>query len=168
MDPYLGQISITAFDYAPKGWMLCNGQTLAIAQNQALFSLLGTMYGGNGMTTFNLPDLRGRAATAASPQAPTGAAGGVENVTLLPQNLPSLAHVPLAVAAAGTQAGAAGAMWAGSNKSDNQYLKAGTANVAMSPAAIAGGGGNQAHPNMPPMTVVSFIIAVSGIFPSRN
>jgi microcystin-dependent protein len=168
MDPYLGQISITAFDYAPKGWMLCNGQSLAISQNQALFSLLGTAYGGNGVSTFNLPDLRGRAATAASPQTPLGGAGGVENVTLLPQNLPAHTHLPMAVGAAGTQAGAAGGMWAGSSKGDSQYLKAGTANVAMSPAAIAGGGGNQAHSNMPPMTVVNFIIAVSGIYPPRN
>jgi microcystin-dependent protein len=167
MEPFIGQISITAFPFAPRGWALCNGQTLAVQQNQVLFSLLGTTYGGNGVTTFNLPDLRGRAAIAAG-RTVLGGTGGAEAVALVGPQLPAHTHKAKAVSTPGTQATAAGGIWAGSTKTDNQYLKAGTANVSMSPTASGPGGQGQAHDNMPPMTVLNFIIALQGIYPSRT
>lgn len=165
MDPFIGQISITGFNYAPRGWALCNGQLLAIAQNQALFSLLGTTYGGNGVTTFALPDLRGRAAQHGPQQ---GVTGGVENVQLNQTQIPAHTHQVNAITAEGTTASPTGAVWAGSPGSDLQYTPAATVDTLMAANAIGPGGADQPHSNMPPSTVMNFIIALQGIFPSRN
>ena len=167
MEPFLGQISVVAFDYPPKGWALCNGQIMAISQNQALFSLLGTTYGGNGIQTFALPDLRGRAATLSSGVNPLGATGGVETVTLLMSQIPTHTHQAQAVNVDGDLAPPLNAIWAKSTGGDNQYATAGT-DVLMAPGALPGGGGGQPHDNMPPMLVLNFIIALQGIYPSRN
>jgi microcystin-dependent protein len=172
MEPFIGQISTTAFPFAPKGWALCNGQILAIATNQALFSILGTTYGGNGVQTFALPDLRGRAAmhvTANYPPGvnyPLGGWAGAETVVLNSQQIPAHTHIPNAVSTEGTLPSPAGNLWAASAGNDLQYAL--TTDTTMFPGALGGGGLGQPHENMHPSLVVNFIIALVGIFPSRN
>lgn len=171
---YLGQILLTGFSFAPKGFALCNGGILSITQNQALFSLLGTTYGGNGTTTFALPDLRGRTPVAfgnsadpswnPSPYA-LGEVGGVENVTLLSQQLPQHNHAINGTSSAGTQRNPGGALY-GTN-SAAIYAAAG-ALVPTNPATLSPTGSTQPHPNMQPYRTISACIALVGIFPSRN
>jgi microcystin-dependent protein len=167
-EPFIGQISVVGFNFAPKGWALCNGQLLSIAQNQALFSILGTTYGGNGVQTFALPDLRSRVALHWNSTYPLGAQAGVENVTLNQTQIPQHVHIPQGVTATGTVSPPATAIWAGSEKNDLQYDAITAANTTMNPTASGPGGSNQPHTNVPPITVVNFIIALVGIFPSRN
>ena len=167
MQPFIGQISVVAVDFAPKGWALCNGQILPINQNQALFSLLGTTYGGNGINTFALPDLRGRAATAWGGNVVLGETDGVETVTLTLNQIPAHTHQAQCVNVDGDLAPPVGAIWAKSTGGDNQYKKTGT-DVLMAPGALPGGGGNLPHEYMPPMLVLNFVIALQGIYPSRN
>lgn len=167
MEPFIGQISIVGFSFAPKGWALCNGQLLSIAQNQALFSILGTTYGGNGIQTFGLPNLQCRAPMHFGNQNPLGAMGGTENVTLNSTQIPLHTHGVNAVKAVGTVATPASNIWAASTGNDLQYAT-GTTDVVMASNAIGPGGANQPHNNMPPVTVLNFIVALVGIFPSRN
>ncbi len=171
---YIGQILLTGFNFAPKGFALCNGQILPIAQNQALFSLLGTTYGGNGTTNFALPDLRGRTPTGFGPSADPswnpspynlGDIGGSENVTLLTQQLPQHNHAVNGTASPGTQRNPGGALY-GTN-SAAIYATPGT-QVALNPATIAQTGGTSPHPNMQPYRTISACIALVGIYPSRN
>jgi len=164
MEPFVGQISIVGFDFAPKNWALCNGQILPINQNQALFSLLGNTYGGDGRTTFALPDLRGRAAISASANNPLGTSAGTEAVALTPAQMPSHSHTVGASTATPT-VGPTGALWA-TPASGNQY--AATSNGTMAAAAISAAGGSQPHDNMQPTTVMNFVIALQGIYPSRS
>lgn len=160
-EPFLGEIRRVAFGFVPKGWAPCDGRLLAIAQNQALFSLLGTSYGGNGVTSFGLPDLRGRSPLyAANP----GEVGGTESVTLSPNQLPPHTHIPRASSQAADQKSPAGNYWADSTQ--NAY-GAGSG-VPMAVTAIANTGGSQAHENMAPFLVVNYIIALQGVFPSRT
>ena len=164
--PYLGEIRIFSFAFAPRGWVQADGQLLAINQNQALFSLLGTTYGGNGVTTFALPNLQGRVAISFSATIVQGAAGGEANHALTIPEMPSHTHVPKGNDAAGTQASPVGGFWA---RDSNQNATFGnSANAALSPAAIGNTGGSQPHPNMMPYLTVNFCIALAGIFPSRN
>jgi microcystin-dependent protein len=165
-EPYVGEIRTFAFNFAPKGWMLCQGQTLSIAQNQVLFALLGTTYGGDGRTTFRLPDLRDRAPMHFDPTNGTrvlGESGGEATHQLTVTELPGHAHTVSArpSAASGSPAGA---LWAGSAKT----AYAATPTTAMGPAALAPAGSGQPHENMPPYLVLNFAIATVGIFPSRN
>lgn len=161
--PYLSEIKIVSFGFAPKGWAFCNGQILPIAQNQALFALLGTTYGGNGTTTFALPDLRSRSPLHSGNGYTLGQVSGQENQTLNISELP--AHVHTATGStAGPTSGPSGATWA--TQAGGAY--AGAANTAMNPASIANAGGNQPHANMPPFLTLSMVIALQGIFPSRN
>ncbi|HJR75228.1 MAG TPA: tail fiber protein [Luteimonas sp.] len=172
---YLGQILLTGFNFAPKGFALCNGQILSIAQNQALFSLLGTTYGGNGTTNFALPDLRGRTPVAfgnsvdpswnPSPYA-LGEIGGVENVTLLSQQLPQHNHVANGTNDTGAQRNPRGNLY-GTN-SAAIYAATGGPSVVLDPSTIGATGNTQPHPNMQPYRVISACIALVGIFPSRN
>jgi microcystin-dependent protein len=171
---FIGQIMMTGFNFAPKFWALCNGQLLPINQNQALFSLLGTQYGGNGTTNFALPDLRSRTpigyASSVDPswQPPSvqiGQASGVENVTLLSTNLPAHSHQLNATTANGTIRNPNGAIYANTTVS---LHAAPTTQVPLNPATVAPAGGNQPHPNLQPYSVINFCIALSGIFPSRN
>jgi microcystin-dependent protein len=162
--PFLGEIRLVSFAFAPKGWAFCAGQLLPINQEQALFALLGTFYGGDGVTTFGLPDLRGRAPMHIGSNFPIGAISGEESHTLQQAEMPNHLHVVTARPTASTSS-PTNAMWAGSA----QTAYSGATNlVAMSPAAIQNAGGSQPHDNMPPFLVLNYVIALSGIFPSRN
>ncbi|HPT56229.1 MAG TPA: tail fiber protein [Casimicrobium sp.] len=177
---FIGQIMMAGFNFAPKNWALCNGQVMPIQQYTALFSLLGTQYGGNGTTNFALPDLRSRTpigyATSVDPswQPPSvqiGQAAGVENVTLLSTNLPAHAHTVNAVTGAGTSRNPATRLYATSTDSTTpaaSLYAAPGALVPQNPQTVGVAGGNQPHPNMQPYSVLNFCVALSGIFPSRN
>jgi microcystin-dependent protein len=165
--PYLGEIRAVTFNFAPKGWALCNGQLLAINQNQALFSLLGTTYGGNGTTNFALPNLQNRVPLHVSSTHILGQAAGEAQHTLTVAEMPVHAHVPAARKANGDNPSPAGRAW-GLTPVDQTYAPAGSPLVAMSGAAVANAGGGQAHQNWPPYLVINFVIALQGIFPSRN
>lgn len=152
------------FDFAPRGWALCNGQLLAIAQNQALFSILGTTYGGDGRTTFALPDLRGRVAVHPGDDIALGEMAGEETHTLRSSEMPAHTHLLSANNAAGSSGTAAGNVWAGSDR----YNTVGAPDTTLSPSALASSGGSQPHDNMQPYLVASCCIALTGIFPSRS
>jgi microcystin-dependent protein len=167
--PYLAQIMIAGFNFAPKGWQLCNGQVLSISQNAALFSLLGTTFGGNGTSTFQLPNLQGSTPIhmGTPPGGQTyveGATGGLANVTLLSNQIPLHTHQAKGVSTTANLEPAAGNAWA--NSAQNPY--AATANATMNGAVVQAVGGSQPHPNQPPYLVLNFVIALAGIFPSRS
>ena len=182
MDVYLGTILMVGFNFAPQGWALCNGQLLSITQNNALFTLLGTTYGGDGQRTFGLPDLRGRVPIHMGngnglSQYVIGENGGVENVTLLTNQMPQHLH-PVATpcsTAKGTAASPANAVPAIATGTDGRtvldvsaYAPAATAGQTMAPVNSALAGGNQPHANIQPFLTVNFIIALQGLFPSRS
>jgi microcystin-dependent protein len=166
--PYLSEVRIVAFNFPPKGWAFCNGQLLAINQNQALFALLGTTYGGNGTTTFALPDLRSRGPMHFG-QGPglasrsLGERSGEENHTLIASEMPAHTHLVNVVNTPGTQTTPAGNFFA-SNRGG--YAESG--NVPMHSGAVANAGGSQPHANLPPYLTLNFCIALVGIFPSQN
>ena len=162
-EPFLGEIRLTGFPFAPKGWALCNGQFMSIAQNQALFAILGTTYGGDGRTTFALPDLRGRVPLHAGSQFTLGQRGGEEAHTLTVAELPAHTHGAVASSNSADQASPVNNFWANGNQ--NAY--ASSPNVGMSQRTTTPTGG-QPHENRPPYLVVNFIIALQGIFPSHN
>lgn len=168
--PFMSEIRMFSFNYAPKGWAQCNGQLLPINQNQALFSLLGTTYGGNGQTTFALPDLRGRVPISVGAGHTQGERGGETAHTLISSELPAHMHgQPKAVTGSSTVSNLVGDptgnLWTNSGKT--AYTQS-PPNGAMSPACVANVGGSQAHENMSPYLAVNFCIALTGIFPSRN
>ena len=167
MDAFLGEIRIFGGNFAPVGWALCQGQLLSIAQNTALFSILGTTYGGNGIETFGLPDLRSRVPLGWG-QGPgltlynEGDTGGVESVALTDAQLPAHTHTAAGSSQARTTSSPSGAVPAGGG-----YYTA-APNVSLSPSAIGATGGNQPHENRQPFLALNFIIALQGIFPSRS
>jgi microcystin-dependent protein len=161
--PYISEIKIVSFNFAPKGWALCNGQLLPINQNQALFSLLGTTYGGDGRVNFGLPNLQGRIPVHMGNGFTLGQQGGETAHTLNISELPAHNHVPVGSSAAPTQASAAGNLWASISN-----LYAAASNVSMNPVSITPTGGSQPHDNMSPYLVLNFVIALQGIFPSQN
>lgn len=169
--PFLSEIRIFSFNFPPKGWALCNGQQLPINQNQALFSLLGTTYGGNGQTTFALPDLRGRVPFHVGSGFLQGQSGGQESHTLTQSEMPTHTHALSGnTAVVGGTANATlgppgGNYWANNGKT---VFSTGAANAAMSPAAVANVGGSQPHENRSPYLVLNYCIALIGVFPSRN
>jgi microcystin-dependent protein len=166
--PFLSEIKIISWNYAPKGWAFCNGQTLPINQNQALFALLGTTYGGNGQSTFQLPNLQGRVPIMESGNFPLGAVGGESSHTLITSEIPAHGHSPNAVNSAPTTNSPAGAtLCQPSTVVGNLYGPA-TGATTLAPQAIANAGGSQPHSNQQPYLVVNYIIALQGIFPSRN
>jgi microcystin-dependent protein len=167
-EPFLGEISPVAFPFAPKGWALCNGQIMAIAQFQALFSLLGTTYGGDGVRTFALPDLRGRVGVHSGPNYTLGSTGGVETVTLNGNQIPAHSHAPACSTQAGTIGEPANQVWAGSSSNERLYQTGSNPNGSMASGLITPSGNSQPHTNLQPFLVINFIIALQGIFPSRN
>lgn len=164
MDPYIGEIRLFSFNGIPRGWTPCEGQLLPIQQNQALFSLLGTTYGGNGVNTFGLPDLRGRVPVHFDATLPLGTATGTPTYTLTTNEIPAHTHTVTASSATASSASLSGNVWA---QETNAFGPAASL-VAMSPAAISTAGGSQPHENMQPYLAMSFYIATQGIFPSRS
>ena len=164
-EPFLSEIRIMSFVFAPKGWALCNGQFLPINQNQALFALLGTTFGGDGRVNFALPDLRARTPIHTGSGHTLGERGGEQAHTLSIAELPTHTHVANATNTAGTAIIASGNLLAGSA---TQLYVAPQNPVAMNPATLANVGGSQAHSNTQPFLTLTFCIALQGIFPSPN
>jgi microcystin-dependent protein len=168
--PYIGEIRLAGFNFAPVGWAFCNGQSLPISQNEALFNLIGTTYGGDGQTTFNLPNLQSRipfhmGTNSAGDTLVIGGISGSETVSLLTQQIPAHSHVLAANSGNGGQPSPAAGVWAGSTL--NQYSTEAPTN-AMNPNGITNSGGSQPHNNIPPILVVNFIISLFGIYPSQG
>jgi microcystin-dependent protein len=167
-EPYLGEINLYPYEFAPRGWALCNGQLLGISQNAALFSLIGTIYGGDGQRTFALPNLIGRVPIGASPTRPLGAVGGETVHTLTSGEMPMHNHM---VVADNTQPAGDGQNPAPDrvlSQSSGANMYAPYANVQpMSPNAIGMSGGGAPHENMQPYLVLSYCIALVGVYPPR-
>lgn len=170
-EPYIGEIRMFAGNFAPRGWAFCDGQLLAVSQNDALFSLLGTIYGGDGRTTFGLPDLRGRIPIHAG-QGPglserrLGSKGGAEKVTLTVNQLPSHSHQPTATDDTNPTVEPAGRVTGHPVK--NIYRAPPDNSLNFNTAAITNVGGSRSHTNLMPFLCVHFIIALVGIYPSRH
>lgn len=169
--PFLGEIRVFANSVVPRGWVPCNGQILAISQNQALFSLLGTTYGGNGINTFQLPNLQGLAAlgSGAMPEGSSyaqGQTGGEATHTLTVAEIPTHTHLVQAENNNGStpQSSPQNGLW---QTNVDKKLYGTTANAVMAPNALGQTGGNQPHPNVQPYLAVNFFIATQGIFPTR-
>lgn len=182
MDPYLGQIIMFAGNFAPVGWALCDGQLLSIAQNAALFSLLGTYYGGDGQSTFGLPDLRGRL-----PIHPgtggglnntylLGGTAGTEKTTLITANLPPHSHAMNVATSTSNQASSTGlsptanGAWLSTSDRRDGYFYTGTspATNPLNTGTIGSTGNGQAFSNIPPVLGINFIIALTGVYPTRS
>ncbi len=161
---YMGEIKLMSFNFAPKNWAQCNGQLFPINQNQALFALLGTTYGGDGRVNFALPDLRGRIPMHIGGGHTLGEKSGVEGHTLTMSELPTHTHAVRANTTPATMPIPAGNVWARGTKTE--YAAVG--NAAMHPASISNTGGSQPHSNIPPILGLNFCIALQGIFPSRD
>ncbi|MED4584488.1 tail fiber protein [Brevibacillus choshinensis] len=164
-EPFIGEIRLFALNFEPRGWAFCNGQIMAINTNQALFSLLGTTYGGNGVTTFALPDLRGRVPVNAGNSVTLGQSAGEEAHTLTLQEMPTHTHSVSASSEKANEVSPGGKVWA---VKENSYAKVESPDYVMSSQALSSAGGNQAHTNMQPYLVMNFCIALQGVFPSRN
>jgi microcystin-dependent protein len=164
-EPFLSEIRIFSFNFPPKGWAFCNGQLLPINQNQALFSLLGTRYGGNGQTNFALPNLQGQVPIHAGNGHTLGERAGSSTVTVTQQQMPQHIHFAQASNTAGDVPTATGSVLAASDV--QIYSPVGTL-TTLQPGSISNVGGSQAHNNMMPYLVLNFCIALQGIFPSPN
>ncbi len=163
-EPFIAEIRMMSFNFPPRGWALCNGQLLPINQNQALFSLLGTTFGGNGQTNFALPNLQGRTPIHVGNSHTLGEAAGTPTVTLTTVNLPQHVHSATATTANGTVATPTNNLLA-------SYLNGyapGAGSTALAPGSISSVGGSQAHENRQPFLTINFCIALQGIFPSQN
>ena len=163
--PFIGEIRMFAGNFAPVGWAFCDGTLMAISQNDALFNLIGTTYGGDGQTTFALPNLQSSVPVHVGPGFALGQTGGAETVTLTTSQIPAHSHVPQANSAPGTQAGPSGGAWA---ESTLDQFSSSSPSVNMSPAALGSSGGSQPHDNMVPFLVINFILSLFGIFPSQT
>ena len=169
MDPFLGEIKICAFPFAPKGWAFCNGALMSVAQNNALFALLGVQYGGDGKTTFGLPDLRGRVAVHRDGSTYIqGKTGGQETVTLQAAHLPAHNHGVVVASSPATALRVGGAAQNLLAATTTSIYGAPSNLVAMEAGMTSTIGGGGAHDNTQPSLVINYIIATSGIFPSRN
>lgn len=165
-EPFVGEIRMFGGNFPPSGWAFCQGQLMPISENDTLFNLIGTTYGGDGQETFGLPDLQGRIPIHQGPGFVIGQKGGEEVVTLTTNQIPSHNHVPICQAANAPTSGPGNGLWAAS---PSQQIYSSTApSTAMNAQAVAGSGGNQPHDNMMPYLVVSFIISLFGVFPSQN
>jgi microcystin-dependent protein len=170
-EPFIGDIRMVAFNFAPRGYAMCNGQLLPIAQNPALYSLIGTTYGGDGQQTFGLPNLQSRfpihlgQGPGLSNNYQMGEMAGVESVTLTSTQIPAHSHAPACNSAAGDQGSPSSNFWAASAQ---QVYSNAAPNVSMHAGLIQPTGGNQPHNNVSPLLVINFVIALEGVFPSRN
>jgi len=163
-EPFIAEVKIISWNFPPKGWALCNGQLLPINQNQALFSILGTTYGGDGRVNFALPNLQGRMPVHVGNGISLGELAGETAHTLNTSEMPAHNHIPNGTNNTATDPSPANNLWP--KDANNPFNP--TANTSMSPACITAKGGSQAHENMSPYLVLNFIIALQGIFPSRN
>ena len=161
--PYIGEIRILSFNFPPKGWAFCNGQLLPINQNQALFSILGTTYGGNGQTNFALPNLQGRVPVHVGNGIVLGQSSGESTHTLITTEMPAHSHTPAGSSTPANLGVPTGNLWTTGNAAYNP-----TANTSMNPASILNIGGGQPHENMSPYLTLNICIALQGIFPSQN
>lgn len=165
--PYLGEIRLFAGNYAPRDWAFCDGSVLQIANNETLFQLIGTTYGGDGQETFALPDFRGRVPIHQGAGYSIGNIGGVEAVALTVSQIPSHRHLPQCASGAGVSASPGGNVWAASpNASATPYSGSAVSTTAMGSTMVASVGGSQAHENRIPFVAVNYIISLTGIFPS--
>lgn len=172
-EPFIGQIMAVGFNFAPRGWAMCDGQLLPISQNDALFALIGTTYGGDGVTTFALPDLRSRIAIHQGQgpgltNRPIGQASGTEAVTLLTNQMPSHTHPVSATAVNADKPTPANNIWATEPTTSTLFYGAGPTDSTMNPQTISAAGGNQPHDNLMPYLTMTYVIALFGIFPSRG
>jgi microcystin-dependent protein len=163
-DPYIGEIRMFGGNFAPVGWLLCQGQLLPISQYDALFNLIGTTYGGDGQQNFALPNLQSRVPMHVGSNYVLGQVGGTETVTLNRNQLPIHTHPPIG-STAGTTPSPNGAFW---GKYANQMYSDQAPDTAMAPNALSLSGGNQPHDNMSPYQVINFIMATEGIYPPPN
>ena len=164
--PYIGEIRIFAGNFAPQEWAICDGSLIPITQNETLFNLIGTTYGGDGVTTFALPNLQSRSPVHLGNGYVIGQAGGVESVTLTTNQIPAHTHVPLAATGANgppvnSPANAVWSGWTGAPYSSQ------TPTLTLDPSAVGSTGGSQPHDNMVPFQVISFIIALYGVYPAQ-
>jgi microcystin-dependent protein len=169
-EPFVGEIRLVGFNFAPVNWALCNGQSLAISQFEVLFTLIGTTYGGDGVNTFNLPNLQSRipfhmGSNSNGDNFVIGQSAGSESVTLITQQIPAHSHTLAANSGTGGQPSPAADVWAGSTL--DQFSTGAPAN-SMSPNGTANSGGSLPHDNVAPVLVVNFVISLFGIFPSQN
>jgi microcystin-dependent protein len=169
-EPYVGEIRMFAGNFAPVGWAFCDGRQLPISEYDTLFNLIGTTYGGDGQSTFNLPDLRGRipvhAGAGGGGSYVLGQLGGVENVVLTQNQIPAHSHAVACSSVGGNSDDPAGKVPAAAGT--NLYTAAAGANASMSAGAVGSAGGSQPHENMSPFQAVNFIISLFGVFPSQN
>ena len=168
--PFVGEIRMFGGNFAPAGWAFCNGQLIPISENDALFNLIGTTYGGDGQATFALPNLQSRLPMHAGSGSglttrTLGESGGVETVTLTTSQIPAHSHVPQAVSGSGNQATPQNGVWAGAATS--RYSSS-APNLAMNASLINNDGGSQPHDNMMPFLAINFILSLFGIFPSQT
>lgn len=170
--PFIGEIRMFAGNFAPVGWAFCNGAITPIDQNDALFNLIGTTYGGDGQTTFALPNLQSRVPIHVGPGFALGQSGGTETVTLTTSQIPAHSHVPQCFSnpgVGGNQNSPQGGVWASANQTvGSVYSSTTPPGLTMNPAAIGSAGGSQPHDNMIPYLVINFIISLFGIFPSQS
>ena len=166
--PYVGEIRMFAGNFAPVGWAFCNGAALAISENDVLFTLIGTTYGGDGQNTFNLPDLQSRVPVHMGGAFQIGQSGGVETVTLTTSQIPAHSHVPQCSGNAGSDQSPLNNVWAVSGSNIYSDPTNGPPNVGMDPGALGNSGGSQPHDNMVPFLCINFIISLFGIFPSQT
>jgi len=164
--PFVGEIRMFAGNFAPAGWAFCNGALIPISQNDTLFNLIGTTYGGDGQSTFALPNLQSRVPVHVGPGFALGQSGGAETVTLTTSQIPAHSHVPQCFDGAGNQPGPGNGVWASSSPAT--YYGDSAPSVSMSPAAIGSSGGSQPHDNMVPFLVINFILSLFGVFPSQT
>ncbi|WP_139490612.1 phage tail protein [Brevibacillus dissolubilis] len=165
-ESFIGDIQAFAFNYAPRGWAQCNGQILQINQNQALYAILGTKFGGNGVTTFALPDLRGRVPVHTGNGVTLGQSAGEEAHTLTVNEIPAHTHVVSASTAAANQKPAPGNVWTTTAAAKGNVYGTDTS-ISMG-SALTTSGSSQAHPNMQPYTVLNYCICIMGYFPTQN
>jgi microcystin-dependent protein len=164
--PFIGEIRMFAGNFAPVGWSFCNGAIIPISQNDALFNLIGTTYGGDGQSTFALPNLQSRVPVHVGPGFALGQSGGVESVTLTTSQIPGHSHVPQCIAGDGNAQSPSGAVWA--QETTGTLYSDVAPTLVMNTAAIGSSGGSLPHDNMVPFLVVNFILSLFGIFPSQT